>query len=100
MPMPEQVHRQEYALGEAEDIVQYLAIGTSPTEEEGGENEAFPCEDACLKTFDFAPLEPESTEFKYYLPGIGFVLAVALEDGEMTGERGRAGLHGRFARHT
>ena len=87
MPLAEQAHRQEYALGEAEDVVQYLALSASPTEEEGGDNEAFPCEDACLKTFDFAPLDPESTEFKYYLPGIGFVLAVALEDGELTGER-------------
>ena len=36
---------------------------------------------------DFAPLAPESTEFKYYLPGVGFVLALGLEDGELTGER-------------
>ncbi|HJP04984.1 MAG: hypothetical protein CL799_06865 [Chromatiales bacterium] len=41
----------------------------------------------CLQTFEFAPLEPESTEFKYYLPGIGFVLAVSMEDGEFDGER-------------
>ena len=40
-----------------------------------------------MQTFEFAPIEPESTEFKYYLPGVGFVLAVALEDGEVTGER-------------
>jgi hypothetical protein len=61
---------------------------TAPGADEGGDNEAFPCSpDMCLKTFDFSPLEPESTEFKYYLPGTGFVLAVALEDGEITGER-------------
>ncbi|MCB1683727.1 MAG: hypothetical protein R3E82_04110 [Pseudomonadales bacterium] len=87
MPAAGMAHRQEYALGEAEDVVQYLAIATSPDEEEGGDNEAFPCEDACLKTFDFAPLEPESTEYKYYLPGVGFVLALGLEDGELTGDR-------------
>ena len=40
-----------------------------------------------MQTFEFAPIEPESTEFKYYLPGTGFVLAVAMEDGELTGER-------------
>ena len=81
-------HRQEFALGEAEDIIQYLDDAAVPSEEEGGENESFPCApDGCLMTFDFAPIEPEATEFKYYRPGTGFVLAVAMEDGEITGER-------------
>ena len=81
-------HRQEYALGEAEDIVRYLADMTEPTDDEGGDNEAFPCSpNMCLKVLEFSPLEPESTEFKYYLPGTGFVLAVDMEDGEITGER-------------
>lgn len=86
-PVPGEAHRQEYALGEAEDVVQYLQLDTGPGAEEGGENEPFRCDGMCLKTFDFAPLEPESSEYKYYLPGVGFVLAVALEDGEITGER-------------
>lgn len=86
-PVPGNAHRQEFALGEAEDIVQYVDLDTSPTEEEGGENASFPCGNACLKTLEFAPLEPESSEYKYYLPGVGFVLAVAMEDGEITGER-------------
>lgn len=81
-------HRQEYSLGEAEDIVQYAGINTAPGDDEGGNNPKFSCgTDQCLQTFDFAPIEPESTEYKYYLPGTGFVLAVALEDGEITGER-------------
>lgn len=81
-------HRQEFALGEAEDIVQYAAINTAPTEEEGGNNPKFSCgSDQCLQTFDFAPVDPESTEYKYYLPGTGFVLAVAMDDGEISGER-------------
>lgn len=81
-------HRQEYSLGEAEDIIQYLEGAAVPSDDEGGDNELFPCyPDGCLKTFDFAPIEPEATEFKYYKPGIGFVLAVAMEDGEITGER-------------
>lgn len=81
-------HRQEYALGEAEDIIQYLDGAAVPSDEEGGDNELFPCAPGgCLKTYDFAPIDPESTEFKYYKPGIGFVLAVAMEDGEITGER-------------
>ena len=81
-------HRQEFALGEAEDIIQYMDDAAVPPDDEGGENGLFPCApDGCLKTFDFAPLDPEATEFKYYRPGIGFVLAVAMEDGEITGER-------------
>jgi len=82
--------RQEFLLGEAEDIIQYVGVGTAPSEEEGGnnENEKYSCgTDGCLQTFDFAPIDPESTEYKYYLPGTGFVLAVAMEDGEITGER-------------
>jgi hypothetical protein len=85
-PAPGDVHRTEYLLGEAEDIVEYLELDTSPTTDEGGDNVAFPCGGNCLKTFDFAPLEPESTEYKYYLPGTGFVLAVSLEDGEIDPE--------------
>lgn len=83
-------HRQEFSLGEAEDIIQYVGMSTAPTEEEGGntENPKFSCgTDKCLQTFEFAPIDPESTEYKYYLPGTGFVLAVAMEDGELTGER-------------
>jgi hypothetical protein len=80
-------HRQEFALGEAEDIVQYMDLAAYPDEE----NERFPCSDSggCLMTYDFSPLEPEAAEFKYYIPGVGFVLAEAMEDGELTGERER-----------
>ncbi len=83
-------HHQEFSLGDAEDVIQYIGINTAPTEEEGGNNEnpLYSCgTDQCLQTLDFAPIEPESTEHKYYLPGTGFVLAVAMEDGEITGER-------------
>ena len=87
-PGPGVAHRQEFALGDAEDIIQYLEDAAAPGVEEGGENSLFPCAPAgCLRTFDFAPIDPESTEYKYYKPGVGFVLAVAMEDGEITGER-------------
>ena len=88
MPAVGDVHRAEYALGEAEDLVEYLSLAASPTEEEGGDNEDFPCNGTCLKAMDFSPLEPEETEFKYYLPGVGFVLAVSLEDGEIEEDGG------------
>jgi hypothetical protein len=85
MPQIDVAHRQEFSLGEAEDIVQYIDLAAIPNQD----NEQFPCSASggCLMTFDFAPLAPESTEFKYYIPGIGFVLAEAMEDGELTGER-------------
>jgi hypothetical protein len=77
-------HRQEFALGEAEDIVHYLDLTASPAEE----NPLFPCESVggCLMTHDFTPMDPEVSEFKYYIPGVGFVLAETLENGELTGE--------------
>lgn len=88
MPVAGDAHRQEFALGEAEDIVQYVDTMTAPTEEEGGDNPAIPCgPNGCVKSFEFTPLSPESTEFKFYRPGTGFVLAVGMEDGELTGER-------------
>jgi len=89
-----QVDRQEYAIGEAEDVVKYINLSAVPKSKEGGQNPndpAFECIGEaigdCLKTKDSSALEPESTEFKYYLRDVGFVLAVAKEDGEITGER-------------
>ena len=81
-------HRQEMAAGEAEDLVRYVDIVAVPTQAEGGDNPSVPCAPVgCLRTFDFSPLAPAGTEYKYYRAGVGFVLALALEDGELTGER-------------
>jgi hypothetical protein len=89
MPNPGDAHRQEFALGEAEDVIQYVSTSGVPSDEAGGDNPEFPCAPAgCLQTHDLSALAPDGSEFKYYLPGVGFVLAVALdEDGEPTGER-------------
>jgi len=86
-PMVGDAHRQEYALGEAEDVVEYVDLNATPPAAEGGESLRFHCGGKCLKTFEHNPLEPGSTELKYYLPSVGFVLAVPMEDGEVTGER-------------
>ena len=89
-------HRQEFLLGEAEDVIRYVAGAADPTSVgygEGGENENedYACVDAggprCVKTEEFIPPEPEAGEYKYFIAGTGFVLGVALEDGEPTGER-------------
>ena len=81
--------RQEYALEQAEDVVEYIDLAAIPTAEMDGENPLFPCAPAggCLQTRDLTALEPADSEFKFYLEGVGFVLAVALVDGEVTGER-------------
>lgn len=87
-PVPGHGDRQEMASDEAEDYVRYVALATTPSAAEGGDVEAYPCSGACLKTFEVNPRSPGQAEFKYYLPGTGFVLAVKLdEDSEPTGER-------------
>ncbi len=93
-PSVGQVDRQEYAIAEAEDVVEVIDLTAVPSEEEGGQNPndpSFACDgDAvgdCLKTFDSSALDPEATEYKYYRKGVGFVLAVAMENGEISGER-------------
>jgi hypothetical protein len=91
MPMVGDVDRQEYAIAEAEDVVEYVDLMGIPGQDEGGENPNnadFECApEGCLKTRDISPLEPDASEFKYYKAGIGFVLATAFEDEEFTGER-------------
>ncbi len=89
-PATHDAHRQEYLLGEAEDVVRYVAGADNPSDVgagEGGDNPNFPCEANCIKTEEFVPPEPDSGEYKYYIAGTGFVLGVALEDGEVSGER-------------
>ena len=86
-PVPGNGDRQEMATDEAEDYVRYENLMTGPSDDEGGDAEAFPCGGGCLQTFEVNPRDPGQAEFKYYLPGKGFVLATKLEDGEFTGER-------------
>ena len=86
-PAPGVTHRQEYALGEAEDLVEYLSTDADPADEGIGEEQLlaqFRCAtdgNTCLMTHDSTPLGPDNTEFKYYLAGTGFVLSAHLEDG-------------------
>jgi len=89
-PISGDAHRQEYLLGEAEDVIRYVAGVDNPTSVgygEGGENFKFPCDKDCVKTEEFIPPEPGIGEFKYFKAGTGFVLGVALEEGVPTGER-------------
>jgi hypothetical protein len=84
-PEPADQYRQEFALGDAEDmgdVIDYL----DPFAVRGilyGE----PPDEKFLQTKDFTPIEPNVFEYKYYAPGVGVVLEAAYEDGEPTGER-------------
>ncbi|MGB6282287.1 MAG: hypothetical protein WBF55_01665 [Syntrophobacteria bacterium] len=64
------VFRQEFALGDAEDVAEVESV-TATESVPGGS-----CTDDCLKTRDFTPIEPGVDEFKYYAPGIGLILEV------------------------
>lgn len=87
-PVVGQGDRQEMATDEAEDYVEYVSLATTPSDEEGGDVAAYPCDGGCMQTFEVNPHDPGQAEFKYYLPGTGFVLATKLdEDGNPTGER-------------
>jgi hypothetical protein len=69
-------YRQEFFLGEAEDMAEVTsASGT----------EAVPgaaCAGTCLVTNEFTPIEPDASEDKYYAPGIGLILEVDSETGD------------------
>jgi hypothetical protein len=74
-PRVGEFYRQEWAPTNAEDMVEILDLdapdavpfrGTAPV----------------LKTRDFTPLSPDAIEFKFYVPGVGFVLEVNPDTGE------------------
>jgi hypothetical protein len=74
-PRVGEVYRQEFRLGDAEDLAQVLSLSG---------NAAVPaasCGD-CVVTREFTPLEPDLVERKFYAPGIGLILEVDLETGE------------------
>lgn len=70
-------YRQEYLMGQAEDMGEVLAMDEKVEVPYG----VF---EHCLKTRDWTPLEKNSDEFKYYSPDTG---AVVLEVGVYSGER-------------
>jgi len=74
-PQVGDVYRQEFYLGEAEDMGEVLALGESVTVPAGSYSNA-------LKTKDYTPLEPDDMEHKFYAPGVGPVLEVDIESGD------------------
>lgn len=76
-PQVGNAYRQEVALGDAEDA----AVVTSLTTTESVP--AASCNNDCLVTRDFTPLEPDVNENKYYARGIGPILEID-EEGNRT----------------
>jgi hypothetical protein len=61
------VYRQEYLVGEAEDVAEVVALDVTVTVPAG----TF---EGCVKTRDRSAIDPELDEYKYYCPGVGNVL--------------------------
>jgi len=76
-PAIDDVYRQEFAVGNAEDAAEVLSLTGSATVP------AASCNGDCLVTRDFAPIEPGVFADKYYKPGIGSILEVS----SLTGDR-------------
>ncbi len=83
-PQEDDFYRQEFALGDAEDMGAFESIGDVEViiEDENGV-ELFAFRDNILVTRDFTPIEPDVLEYKYYSPGIGLVLEEDPDSGEM-----------------
>jgi hypothetical protein len=77
-PKVGELYRQEWALGNAEDVVEVVSVDARDTDVPFRENGSGPV----LKTRDFTPLSPGIVEYKYYVPGVGFALEVDPETGE------------------
>ena len=71
------IYRQEFALGEAEDMARVIA--TTETQERAP---AADCADRCVVTHDFLPIDPGHVEKKFYAPGIGNILVIDLDTGK------------------
>lgn len=75
MPYVGQVYRQEFFLGDAEDIGEIASLTGSESVP------AASCSGNCIVTQDYTPIEPDVVEDKYYAPGVGQILEIT-EDGE------------------
>jgi len=73
-PQVGDVYRQESSLGNAEDAAEVISLTGTETVP------AAECNNGCLITREFTPIEPGIEAEKYYAPGIGTILEV--EGGE------------------
>ena len=68
-------YRQEFYIGQAEDMAEILSLDESVTVPYGSFS-------GCLKTKDWTPLEPDKVEHKYYCQDVGSVTLEISVDGE------------------
>jgi hypothetical protein len=71
------VYRQEFLIGEAEDIAEVFSLTETAVVPFGTFTN-------CVQTEDQTPIEPDIEEFKYYAAGVGFVLSVNAKTGNRT----------------
>jgi hypothetical protein len=76
-PQPGDYYRQEFALGDAEDMATVINLGEASVSVPFGNYSS-----DVLKTGEFTPIDPDVLEFKFYAPGIGFVLELNPETNE------------------
>jgi len=91
-PAPGQSYRQEFSLGNAEDVAVVLTTtfvcdGSSEYDEFVPSSLASFCRSACaagdcVVTKEFSPLEPGVVEWKYFAPGIGLILEANPDTGD------------------
>lgn len=79
-PMPGQFLRQEVAWGDAEDVIEVLSLNADESATLADDS-VLSCAGGCLQTRDFTPLEPETEENKFYLPGVGLIVETDLVEG-------------------
>lgn len=77
-PVARTSYYQEWYPGEAEDMGFVVATGVSVTLPDGTEY------DDCLQTLDWAPLELDALEYKFYAPGVGLVIERTVDGEEET----------------
>jgi hypothetical protein len=71
-PKVGKTYRQEYYEGKAEDMARALKLDGSATVPYGSFNHV-------LVTNEWTPLEPSVAEHKYYAPGVGNIMEVAVK---------------------
>ena len=70
------VYRQEFLLGDAEDMAKILSLSESVSISYGSFDDV-------LKTLDYSPLEPDVVEHKFYAPGVGLIKEIKPDTGEV-----------------
>jgi hypothetical protein len=76
-PQVGDVYREEFAPGEAEDLAEVVDVA-------GDESaQAAACNNACVVTRNFAPLEPGINEFKSYASGVGLIVEIDADGGRV-----------------